>query len=638
MSENFIADYFRQQKELIKIERDEEVRLFEQYQQNTSLEERKKKGITWYPLIIKETGYSIGEYPFVVVSRAPGQDHEHQLQSGKVAGLFNRQKGLESELVKGTIHYVEGNNLKLILNQDELPDWLSEGQVGINLLHDERSYKEMNDALGRISKAKENTQLANIRDILIGLKQPEPFDITIPIPKLGHLNQSQNDAVSLIVNSTDVAIIHGPPGTGKTTTLTYAIQVMAENVKRILVSSPSNAAADLLTIRLSNLGMSVIRMGNISRIDEEVISHTLDGKMNIHPLMKDIKRLRKESDEYKRLANKYKRHFGASEREQRKLLMHESKRIRADIRTMEDYLVEDLINQAKVVVCTLVGAVGKYLQDRTFDVAIIDEAAQGLEAATWIPISKSNKVILAGDPHQLPPTVKSQVAAKLGLNVTLIEKCLNLPERVSLLNVQYRMHNAIMGYSNQVFYDNQLQADESVAETTLNIPQSEPIILIDTAGAGLDEDIDPDSQSIYNTGEMKLVEKVLAEIVSQVNYADVKISCGIISPYREQVLRLKAYINANSELHSPNLTLSINTIDSFQGQERDIIIISMARSNPRGEIGFLKDYRRMNVAMTRAKSQLIIIGDTATLSYDSFYANMVEYLQLNGKYLHAFEM
>src|SRR6185437_6611577 len=545
----------------------------------------------------------------------------------------------------GVIHFVNNNTLKLILYRDEMPEWLNDGKIGINLLFDERSYREMEEGLKRVVSA-ENNRLAELRDIILGDKEPRFSHPQNPV-HIPQLNESQNEALNRIVVAQDIAIVHGPPGTGKTTTLVQAIKYIAKTEKNILVCAPSNAAVDLLTERLSDEGLNVVRLGNLARMDESIISHTLHARLDRHGYSKDIKNFKKQAQEYRRMASKYKRHFGKSERDQRNLLLKEARLLKDEAIKLEDYDVSQILINADVITCTLVGSINKYTEGRTYKTLVIDEAAQALEPATWIPVARAQRVILAGDPFQLPPTVKSMAAARQGLSAILIEKCLaRLPE-VSLLKTQYRMNEKIMGFSNQEFYDNKLIADDSVKDHLTDLADNVPLEFIDTAGCSFDEKQNPETMSLFNPGEADILfkhfEKLLAKDLRVPNGSPVqdramggdsegKLSCaGIISPYREQVKHLQEIVNSNTFLQSL-ATIDINTIDAFQGQERDIIYISLVRSNDKGEIGFLSDYRRMNVALTRAKKKLVVIGDSATLGNHPFYNRFLEYCEKNGRY------
>ena len=390
--------------------------------------------------------------------------------------------------------------------------------------------------------------------------------------------------------------------------------------------------------KLSDEGLNVVRVGNPARVSERLMSLTLDSKMAAHPGMKEIKKLKKQAAEYRDLAQKYKRNFGKEEREQRKALYAEARNISRQVEQTEQYVVNDLLSKAHVITATLVGANHYTVRHLKYHTVIIDEAGQALEPACWIPILKARKLVLAGDHCQLPPTIKSVEAAQNGLQNTLLEKCVALhPDAVILLEEQYRMHETIMGYSSSYFYNNKLQAHQSVASRLL-FTEDGPLAFIDTAGCGFEEKWE--DTSISNPEEAQFLLKHLTTLVTQLNtiYTDDNFpNIAVISPYKHQVEVLKAQLLSSPELQIKNGAITVNTIDSFQGQERDIVYISLARSNTENNIGFLTDVRRMNVAMTRAKKKLVVIGDSATLSHLPFYADFITYAQNCNAYQSAWE-
>ena len=385
---------------------------------------------------------------------------------------------------------------------------------------------------------------------------------------------------------------------------------------------------------MANEGLRVVRIGNISRVDEDIIRHTLEMQMSQHPESKNIKKVKIQAAECRRKARRFKRKFGRSEYEERVRLKREASELMAWANQLEDRLLDQILDGAQVITCTLVGAANRALGKRRFRTVVVDEAAQALEPANWIPITKASKVVLTGDPFQLPPTVKSVEAQKGGLSVTLIEKCLNRLPNTCLLNVQYRMHEIIMGFSNQQFYENQLVAAESVRLSRLLIENNTPVLFIDTAGCGFEEKRNETNLSRYNPGEVQILCEHLYQLKDAFVEEDFP-NIALISPYREQVVFMQEHISEDEQLSEAALT--INTIDGFQGQEREVVYISLVRSNEKGEIGFLSDYRRMNVAMTRAKKQLIIIGDSATIGNTPFYGAFLEYCERHGDYLTAWE-
>jgi ATP-dependent RNA/DNA helicase IGHMBP2 len=493
-------------------------------------------------------------------------------------------------------------------------------------------------ALKQAAKLSENAVEGRVVQVMTGKKSPAFSTDNIALPAPG-LNASQQSAVEKIIAAQDLAIVHGPPGTGKTTTLVQAIsQVVKLQKQQVLVVAPSNAAVDLLSEKLSQQGLNVIRIGNPVRVSERLMELTLDSQMATHPYMKESKRLKKQAAEFKNMGHKYKRSFGKAERDQRKALFDEAHKIMKEVAKTEEFIINDLTTKAQVITATLAGSNHYTIRQLRFETVFIDEAGQALEPACWIPILKAQKVVLAGDHCQLPPTIKSNEAARKGLSTTLMEKCVALyPEAVTLLDEQYRMNKAIMGYSSSVFYNDELKANHSVADHLL-FAGDQPMLFIDTAGCGFDEK--PAGTSVANPEEAAFLFRYLeslAKTITEKGTSNDFPSVAVISPYSEQVRLLKEQMVNTPALQTYAGQISVNTIDSFQGQERDIVLISLTRSNPEGIIGFLSDIRRMNVAMTRARKKLVIIGDSATLSRLPFYADLISYAEGLGGYQSAWE-
>ncbi|MBX2872850.1 MAG: IGHMBP2 family helicase [Saprospiraceae bacterium] len=617
--------------ELLAKEKQED---FEQHRQKVMslpLEERIKRGYSWYPVVVSRSGYALGERAFVTIETEK-LDNPHQFRAGKTVNFFTRQADAYQPEKTGVIQYVEKGKMKIILNAKDLPEWLGMGQLGVDLLFDERTYLEMEKALEKVKKAK-NDRLADLRDVLLGA-QPARFHEGEWKQHFPTLNESQSAAVYQAVNALDVSVIHGPPGTGKTTTLVATIQLISKEEQTVLVSAPSNTAVDLLTERLADAGLNVVRIGNISRIDESIINHTLEARLSHHPESKNIKKVKIQAANARRQAQRYRRKFGRDQYLERKQLQQEAKELAAWANQLEDRLIDQILSAANVITCTLVGSSLKVLEKRKFRTLVIDEAAQALEPACWIPISKVSRVVLAGDPHQLPPTVKSMAAQKGGLGITLIEKGLQRLNQTSFLDTQYRMNEQIMGFSNKRFYQNALKAGLDVAKQRLPFTTDEPVLFIDTAGCGFDEKMHAQYKSRFNPEEYLILREHLYQLIEHFN-ADNAPSIALISPYREQVIHIKQQVEEDPKLQEQPIT--INTIDGFQGQEKDVIYISLVRSNDKAEIGFLKDYRRMNVAMTRAKLQLVIVGDSATIGDDPFYQELLDYVEQEGQYQTAWE-
>jgi superfamily I DNA and/or RNA helicase len=630
-------DYFKKLLELLKTEREVDKQAYLELSQSTSIIQRRANGLAWYPVAIRGTELNKAEYITVEVERTTNTDISHQLRFGVSASLFSNHDP-KKDFIEGTITFASGNRLKISLRTDELPEWASDGKLGIDLLFDDNSYDEMQAALKQAIVLSEKKEEGRLINILTGVNAPT-FDTDVPLHENPKLNSTQQAAVNKIVQANELAIVHGPPGTGKTTTLVQAIKTLIkQGEKRILVTAPSNTAVDLLSEKLSEEGLNVLRVGNPARVSERLMALTLDSKVAAHSSIKEIKRLKKQAGEFKDMAHKYKRSFGKSEREQRKALFDEAYKIMKDVGRMEQYIIDDVTNKAQVVTATLVGANHYTVRGLQYNTVVIDEAGQAIEPACWIPILKGKKLILAGDHCQLSPTIKSDAAAKGGLSTTLLEKCIRLhPQSVVLLEEQYRMHETIMGYSSRVFYENKLKAHESVAGHLLHAMDT-PLVFIDTAGCGFEEK--NEGTSISNPEEAAFLFKHLTRMVTELggHYTLEKFpTIAVISPYKEQLYVLKEQLQHNPTLQPYAHKIAVNTIDSFQGQERDIVYISMTRSNTDGIIGFLSDTRRMNVAMTRARKKLVVIGDSATLSRHPFYANFIAYAEQHNAYKSAWE-
>jgi len=411
------------------------------------------------------------------------------------------------------------------------------------------------------------------------------------------------------------------------------------------VCSSSNTAVDLLTEKLHKENIKVLRLGNPAKVSEEVLMNTLDSKVAAHVSYKDLKKYRKTAEEYFRMAGKYKRTFGREEREQRQLLYQEARKILAEARVLEDFITHEQFSNAQVIACTPVVSASRHMRDKQFSTLFMDEAAQALEPMSWIPISRSNRVIFAGDHFQLPPTVKSKKAEAEGLAETLFERCMQLPGVSIMLERQYRMHEQIMHYSNQTFYGGNLIADALVRNHHLGINLDDEKVnaalnFIDTAGCSYDEQLNPESLSICNPDEAVLLLKHLKLLLAHYFKSEGALpglTVGIISPYKEQVNYINLLLDSDEELKSYPAKIVVKTVDGFQGQERSVIYISLVRSNSTGEIGFLNDIRRMNVALTRAQKKLVVIGDSATLAKYPFYKNFIDYAEEINSYQSAWE-
>jgi ATP-dependent RNA/DNA helicase IGHMBP2 len=642
-------DQLRKTLGLLQMERQADLEQYRQKVLMRPLHARVKEGSTWYPVRLVSESIGTGERIIIEVERTNQKDQPHSFQSGKMVSVFSNASGKsEKQHQNGVINYVRDNLMVITLNGDDLPDWIDSGLLGVDVMFDEMSYREMEFTLKKVIEAEDN-RVAEFREILLGgavagyqLPVIGSSELETRNWKLATiLNESQLKAAHKIIESRDIAFIHGPPGTGKTTTVVQAIKFTVKEEGQVLVCAPSNAAIDLLVEKLSEQGLNVLRIGHPARVTEQSLSKTLDARIANHQNYDELRALRKKMEHTRQMADKYKRSYGHFEKAERRMLRDEAKKLKADADMLEFYITNDLLQKSEVICCTLVGASHPTLRSRKYKTAFIDEAGQALEPACWIPFLKAQRVILAGDHLQLPPTVKSLEAAKLGLAETLFEKGIKKhPAQSSMLQVQYRMHEDIMKFSSNYFYKDELVAHESVRAELLR-PNQPPIEFIDTAGAGYIEEQDPETLSRLNKEEAALLIRLAEKLIEEIGLEDwlaQSITMGIITPYHAQVDYLHHLAESSSLLEPLHKLVTINTVDAFQGQERDVIAISFVRSNAKGEVGFLSDIRRTNVAMTRAKKKLIMIGDSATLGTHAFYVKLLEYVQGKEFYRSVFEV
>lgn len=628
--------------ELIKLERQADLEYYRNKVLLRSLNDRTKEGTTWYPVSLGRDYIGTGERLNIEIERTNHLNQPHAFQSGKSVNVFSNGSGKpEKHHVGGVINYVRENTMIITLNTDELPDWITDGLLGVDVMFDEMSYREMEFALKEVMKAEDN-RVATLRELLLGDEECEQQKETIPVAESSvFLNESQEAALEKVLRTQDVAFIHGPPGTGKTTTIVQAILRTVHAEGQVLVCAPSNAAVDWLADKSSEIGLRVIRIGHPARVTEQTLSKTMDARIASHSNYAELRELRKRMEQVRATAYKFKRHFGYHEKQERRLMLQEVKQLKADADLLEFYIINDLLNTSEVICSTLVGASHPTLRGKRFKTVFIDEAGQALEPACWIPILRSARVIFAGDHLQLPPTIKSAEAARAGLAQTLFEKGIaKHPQQATMLQMQYRMHEDIMAFSSSYFYEDKLMAHESVRHQQLR-PNQEPVEYIDTAGAGYNESQDPETLSRFNTEEAQFVIRRVEKLVEEVGveeWLNDGITLAIITPYRAQVDFLLKLADGSGILEPLRTLISINTVDAFQGQERDVIVIGFVRSNDKGEVGFLQDIRRTNVAMTRAKRKLIMIGDSATLGAHPFYLALLDYVQSKGFYKSVFEL
>ena len=606
---NFKA-HFQKLLEALQIERKEEQEKYKLYTENSSYAERIEAGITLYPLEYLKVDYNdSGE---LIIELKVNPNHEGSaFGPGKTISLFNA----EGEETEGQMLAFRSQIATVKVNNDEVLEWVRKGKIGLNALVDTKTFALFEKTIKKVLSEDRYPLLEDFYNLKI---KDSAEQVELP-----ELNEAQNLAISEMLSDSSISLIHGPPGTGKTTTLVAAICELIKADKRILLCSTSNAAVDNVCVRLLNKQVNVVRIGNEAKIDSGVAKAYLNNQIKADRSYKLLTQLKVQADNIRARAFKYKRSFGKEEYAERKQLKQELKALRIDIRKIQGDIGDDIIQNAQVLCGTFYGVQRAAQNSDTFDYVIIDEAGQAIEPAIWSVAHFGKKLVLAGDDLQLPPTVKSREAEKLGLATSLLQKATEIGFPKHLLSTQYRMHQTIMGFSNQQFYEGKLMADESVANDTLLDNAYLPIEFIDTAGCGFEEKRDSESGGITNEGEIRVLENILKE------YNPSKHSIGVITPYRAQLNEIQNMIS-DTQAYS-------NTVDSFQGQEREVIIISMVRSNESAEIGFLKDYRRMNVAMTRAQKKLVIIGDSATIGQDSFYANFLDYVEEKGSYRTAWE-
>ncbi|WP_066755674.1 AAA domain-containing protein [Crocinitomix algicola] len=597
-------------KEGLLLERDEELKHFESLIQQQSIQDQIVAQITLYPLAFIEESYNRFDNIELTFQFNENQEPQKFNTNGRVS-LFSQHT---EEKLEALIVHIKEDQITLELFSSDSPEWLNKGKIGIHLLPDTQTIDIQLKTIEKIEK----------EELIIPHQFYQHQQKNIVSAKhfsSEELNKSQNIAVGELLGEQPFHIVHGPPGTGKTKILTQSVIALVNQGKRVLVAAPSNAAVDHITSKIGELVPEVVRVGRSIKIAPVVTPFTLKEKINNDTLMNVVERLKRDAESIRKKAFKYKRNFDKTAFEERKRLKKELKEIRQDIRHIERDIRKQILTNAPVITGTFMGIYNEDLQSDEWDALIIDEAGQAIETLIWSISHLSNKLILAGDPLQLPPSVFSTKAIKFGLNISLLEMAKELDIPTHFLDVQYRMNNTIMGFSNGYFYDNKLASGDLNANQCIKNENFAPIEFIDTAGCSFDEELD-ESGGIYNQEEANLVKKRVEE------FSHFK-SIGIISPYRKQVQRLKHLLF--------DLAEDCQTIDSFQGQERDIIVISLVRSNENNNLGFLTDYRRLNVALTRARKKLVIIGDSATFGQDSFYQALLKYVEENGVYRTAWE-
>ncbi len=593
----------------IELEEKEQVKRYSLDQQYT-LKSLKAEGLALHPITVTRKNFGYADYPEISF-RLNFPTETNQFKDGAAIECFCTGE----EPVKGVLINLDGKAGEFRLFAPDFPDWIEDDGVGIKLAPDQRTTTIMKTVLNDLEN---NKPLYNLFEQLHGdaATTQSSIKITSPDFRNKNLNESQQQAVIAITQNENITIVHGPPGTGKTTTLIEAIVQLIRSGEKILVSAPSNTAVDNIAKGLIAQNVAVLRVGNTSKVDEIIFQHTPEGRLANSKQQKEIKQLKIRAEEFRKMALKYKRSFGKAEREQRNLLFKEVKNIRTEIKKLQAYNEEKLFTEADVILGTPVGLYDAKIRQLTFHTLVIDEAGQCIEPLAWTIFPLAQKYVLAGDHLQLPPTVLSNEAARLGLNISILEISIATVKNVFLLNTQYRMRESIAGFSSNYFYDGILQSAAHLANIGTHIT------FIDTAGSGFNEVHGNDGMSLQNEGELQIVQKLIAtELLDP-------LATAFISPYAGQVTAAKELLPKE---------MRISTIDSFQGQEKETIILSLVRSNDDGDIGFLKDYRRMNVAITRAKEQLFVIGDSATIGADAFYNTFLTYIEKNGNYRTVWE-
>lgn len=613
--------YLQHQYELLQIEYEYEKEQFKQQTELMGIGRKIKRGMCWYPLNLGRNYYNALNQLVIEVERREDKDIEHQFEYGRPVCFFTQDVSGKLNYLNfvATVNYVDEDRMVVILpSVDALLALQSKEVVGVQLYFDETSYRLMFEALKQVIGAK-NNRLAELRDIFHGTQPASTFSFH-PL-RFPWLNATQEEAVNKVLHAKDVAIVHGPPGTGKTTTLVEAVYETLHRENQVLVCAQSNMAVDWISEKLVDRGVSVLRIGNPSRVNDKMLSFTYERRFESHPDYPQLWSIRKAIREL------YARSRKGAEREA----------VRQKINSLKDRATEleirinkSLFSEARVIACTLVGSANRLLTGQKFGTLFIDEAAQALEAACWIPIRKADRVILAGDHCQLPPTVKAPEALRAGLGHTLMQTIVkNKPDTVSLLKLQYRMNDEIMRFSSEWFYGGMLQSAPEVKYRSI-LDFDTPIEWINTEGLDCNEEFIGENYGRINKSEAELSIEQLKGYITKIGrerFLDERIDVGMISPYKAQVQYLRRLVRNDAFFKPYRQAITINTVDGFQGQERDVILISLVRANEEGQIGFLNDLRRMNVAITRARMKLIILGDASTLTRHAFYKKLYTYIE-----------
>lgn len=613
------ALHLQRQQLLLRMEYEYEKEEFRRQTETMGVAHKVKRGLCWFPVTVGRSYYDSLNQLVLEVTRTEDTDIEHAFEYGRPVCFFRQSAdgSLHYYNFQAVVSYADESRMVVVMpGAGAVLELQAAECLGVQLYFDETSYRTMFEALDDVLRAKGN-RLAGLRDTLLGTLKPGSRQL-YPV-RFPWLNPAQESAVNRVLCAREVAIVHGPPGTGKTTTLVEAIYETLHREPQVLVCAQSNTAVDWISEKLVDRGLSVLRIGNPTRVNDKMLSFTYERRFEDHPLYSELWGIRKELRNLRGQG----RRGSFSERE---ALRSRMSRLRDRATALEVQINADLLDGAHVIASTLVSSNHRLLSGHRFGTLFIDEAAQALEAACWIAIRKADRVVLAGDHQQLPPTVKCYEALKGGLGCTLMETVVrNKPEVVSLLTLQYRMNEEIMRFSSDWFYNGQLQAAPEVRHRGI-LDWDSPISWIDTSGREFKEEFVGENFGRINRQEADLLLEELQKYIARIGgrrILEERIDFGIISPYKAQVQYLRGRIKASDAFRPYRSLLTVNTVDGFQGQERDVVFISLVRANEEGQIGFLGDLRRMNVAMTRARMKLVILGEAATLTRHAFYRKLL---------------
>lgn len=618
--------HLQQQQLLLRMEYEYEKEEFKRQTENMGVARKVKRGLCWYPATPGRSYYNSLNQLVIEITHTENTDIEHNFEFGRPVCFFRQSADGKITYMNftATVSYADETRMVAIMpGAGAVMEVQETDNLGVQLYFDETSYRTMFEALEDTLRSKGN-RLAELRDILLGTSKAgfrELYPVRFP-----WLNSTQETAVNKVLCARDVAIVHGPPGTGKTTTLVEAIYETLHREPQVLVCAQSNTAVDWISEKLVDRGVNVLRIGNPTRVNDKMLSFTYERRFENHPLYPELWSIRKNLRE---LGSRARR----GSYDEREGVRSRMSRLRDRATALEIQINAELFDGAHVIASTLVSSNHRLLNGRRFGTLFIDEAAQALEAACWIAIRKADRVVLAGDHCQLPPTIKCYEAARGGLERTLMEKVVsNKPAVVSLLKVQYRMHEEIMKFPSQWFYNGELEAAPEVRYRGI-LDWDTPIHWIDTSEMDFKEEFVGETFGRINKAEADLLLSELKIYINRISgnrILEEKIDFGIISPYKAQVQYLRSKIKADASLKPYRSLFTVNTVDGFQGQERDVIFISLVRTNEEGQIGFLNDLRRMNVAITRARMKLVILGEAETLKHHGFYRRLLEFIQNIG--------